>query len=121
MAYSTGCHDVFRPQRPREGRHIATSSVSVLRRRPDPRTVSDRRCIAPVRGCPIDGAALLPELLGKYDRVVVDFSPPRRLVAPSVQGAVVRPAKRDCELVADPPAKRQRLHEPQAATASVLE
>jgi hypothetical protein len=43
--------------------------------------------------------------------VEIGFAPPRRFVAPSMEGAVMRPTERDCKFVADPASQRPRLHE----------
>src|SRR5262249_12202962 len=53
---------------------------------------------------------MLPELARHFDGVDTGGLPPCSLVTGSMNGAVVRAAKRYSEFVADPAAERPRLH-----------
>jgi len=82
-----------------------------------------RLCIVSYRGWQRSGlfiavpllasVGLVPELLGNRSRVDVQGRPPSLLIAPSMQGAMVQPAERHRELVADLPAQSPRLRKAQ--------
>ena len=57
-------------------------------------------------------ASLCPKCLGDIDRIDFVFVPPFGFVSAPVQGAMMKPAERDRELVADAAAKGGRLREP---------
>jgi hypothetical protein len=61
----------------------------------------------------VDYTAALPKFLCENDRIEVSFSPPRRFISAPVEGAMMSAAEGNRVFVADPAAKRPRLHEPQ--------
>jgi hypothetical protein len=67
----------------------------------------------------LDQPALSPELARGVEGIDASCLPPAPLVADPVQGAVVRPAERHHELVADLAAERPRLGEAQSTADSL--
>jgi hypothetical protein len=66
-----------------------------------------RRTGAPVK------ARLLPQSVGNCRRIKIDQLPPRRLVAPPMESAMVGAAKRYHKLIADTATQCAWLHESQ--------